>query len=216
MKQIYNAYSKIILLILLSLTSISFAYGDNIKDNEIKMAESFVTSLSQDIILIIEDKSFTETQKEEKLKDLVDQYVDFRGVSRAILGKYARRASKEQINKFNTAYYNYMMASYAPRFREYSGEKLQLLSITPRGRAGSGFYAAKTKIIRPDNPEVFVDFMIKAKKTQNKHFVIFDIVAEGISMLNTQKSEFGSIISSKGIDYLIELLERKTVQLKKA
>ena len=41
-------------------------------------------------------------------------------------------------------------------------------------------------------------------------FAVFDIIVEGVSMITTQRSEFSSVITNKGMDYLITQLANKS------
>jgi ABC-type transporter MlaC component len=42
---------------------------------------------------------------------------------------------------------------------------------------------------------------------------LVDVVGEGISMIATQRSDFGGLLSRKGVDYFNEKLEKKVNKL---
>ena len=46
-------------------------------------------------------------------------------------------------------------------------------------------------------------------------FKIFDVVVEGVSLLTTQRTEFSSVLTNKGMDYLINQLAQKTANAAK-
>ena len=50
----------------------------------------------------------------------------------------------------------------------------------------------------------------KNKKT--KEWKVFDVIAEGVSMLSTKQSEIGGLIDKKGIDEVIKMLKEKNAE----
>ncbi|HIP76007.1 MAG TPA: ABC transporter substrate-binding protein, partial [Psychromonas hadalis] len=42
---------------------------------------------------------------------------------------------------------------------------------------------------------------------------VFDVIAEGVSMLSTKQSEIGGLIDKKGIDEVIKMLNEKNAEL---
>ena len=54
-----------------------------------------------------------------------------------------------------------------------------------------------------------VDYKVKFYKNG---FKIRDVIAENISMLTTQRSEFSAILANNDVDYLIGQLESKTAE----
>ena len=71
-------------------------------------------------------------------------------------------------------------------------------------------YLVKTEIKSENNKSFRIDY--KIRKESDGSYKIFDIIAEGISMITTQRSEFGSILSRNNISFLIEKLEAKVSQ----
>ena len=50
---------------------------------------------------------------------------------------------------------------------------------------------------------------LELEKTKQNPYKVADIITEGVSILNSQQSEFNNIISNQGIDALIDDLKGK-------
>ena len=67
------------------------------------------------------------------------------------------------------------------------------------------------EILKKDSDmPVKVDYLVhKLEKTKQNPYKVGDIITEGVSILNSQQSEFNNIISNQGIDALIDDLKGK-------
>lgn len=60
----------------------------------------------------------------------------------------------------------------------------------------------------PKRPEIKIAFKVR-KDSKTNEWKAYDMVAEGISMLNSKRSEFESILRQDGIDAVIALMRDK-------
>jgi len=60
----------------------------------------------------------------------------------------------------------------------------------------------------PVRPEIRIAFKVR-KDSKTNEWKAYDMVAEGISMLNSKRSEFESILRQDGIDSVIALMKDK-------
>ena len=60
----------------------------------------------------------------------------------------------------------------------------------------------------PKRPEIKIAFKVR-KDSKTNEWKAYDMVAEGISMLNSKRSEFESILRQEGIDAVIALMRDK-------
>lgn len=189
-------YLALTILILFPYISEASATTDN--------AKAFISKVSDDVLKVMETAQLSSEQKEEKLTVLFKTTVDTDWIAKFVLGQYWRSASLEQQNKYKGLHKQYLIKNYVPKFKEYSNQKVKIGAVQDQGDEE---YLVETVISSPDGPDVNVDY--KVRKQKDGTFKIFDVIAEGVSMITTQRSEFGSILSRKGIDYLIEQLQAK-------
>lgn len=177
--------------------------------------KKFINDLGNTIIKIADNKKLTIAQRREKLVNLIDGVIDANWVSKFVLGKYYRTATPDQKQKFKELYRQFMINTYSPKFSGYNGEKFEVTSVANE----ENYYTAKCLFYPKDNaPAVNLDFRVKRNSdnsaNKNSQFLIFDIVAEGVSLIETQRSEFGSAISNDGLDKFLADLAERVKQLK--
>lgn len=192
---VFLRQSFIAVLVLISLAGQAIA-----SEND---AKKFVDKLGADVLSVITSKSFSEKQKEQKLTIIFENAVDTGWIGQFVLGRYWREASKEQKDTYIKLHKKFLIGSYIPKFKDYNGQKFETLKAT---KVGEGEYLIETNIIAPDSPATKVDYKVREK---NGQFKVYDVVAEGISMITTQRDDFGTIVSGKGLDALIEMLRSR-------
>ena len=195
MKKFKNVLFSIILTFLL------FA---SIKAEDSKKAADFVNNTAGKVINVIESKCSDE-EKQEKLKTIFHQSVNIDWMGKFALGKYYNTLSKEQLNEYLIAYREFLTSIYVSKFTEYNGQGLYIESIK---RLSASQYILNTKVGNLKSSMGQSNIAYRIKDFENK-CQIRDIIAEGLSIILGQRSDFHSIISSKGIDDLIQRLKDK-------
>lgn len=173
-----------------------------------KEAKAYVDSVSDRVLTIIANEKLGHSEKQQKLISLFEQTVDTKWIGRFVLGRYYNTATPAQKKSYDDVYRDFLIRSYVPRFKEYKGEKIELGEVR---KDGKNEYVVKTNIVAENEPAIRVDYRVRET---GGSFRVVDIISEGVSLINTQRSEFGSVVSREGMDYLIEQLENRLEQLK--
>lgn len=66
----------------------------------------------------------------------------------------------------------------------------------------------KTKIVEAGKPDIKIDF--KVREDRSGEWRAYDMIAEGISLLDAKQSELQGILRQQGIDHVSDLLEQKS------
>ncbi|MGO2563711.1 MAG: ABC transporter substrate-binding protein, partial [Pseudoalteromonas nigrifaciens] len=66
----------------------------------------------------------------------------------------------------------------------------------------------KTKIIEAGKPDIKIDF--KVREDRSGEWRAYDMIAEGISLLDAKQSELQGMLRQQGIDHVSNLLEQKS------
>lgn len=191
-----------LVLLLVIFSTASAQAGD-------KEARAYVKDVSNRVIAIIANKSATQDAKQAKLIKLFDQTVDTQWIGHFVLGHYYRSATDAQKKKYDDVYHEFLIRSYVPRFKEYKGQTVQIGETKAQGKDE---YLVKTNIISAGSePPISVNYRVRE---ENGIFHVVDIISEGVSLINTQRSEFGSVVSRQGMDYLIKQLKERLAAMK--
>lgn len=166
-------------------------------------AQEFIEKVSNRALEVITSNA-NDAQKEEKLTNLFTHSVDTKWLARFVMGKYWNESTEVQRNKYVGIYKEFLLRNYIPKFKEYNNQQIKVIKAYANDDSE---YMVETKIISNDGTEVNVAYKIR-KDTDNK-YMIYDVVAEGVSLITTQRSDFASVLSREGIEALIEKLATK-------
>lgn len=152
----------------------------------------------------------------EVVEDEMMPYVDNMYASKKVLGRYLRDTTKEQRERFYQAFYDYLVATYARAFTQYDEDKHKV-TFEPSQEISDDARSAvvKARIKEEGRPEIRLDFRIRYDSDE-EIWKAYDLVVEGVSLLNSKQSEISSVIRANGIDKTIELIEKKASEPIKA
>jgi phospholipid transport system substrate-binding protein len=196
---------KKILLTLLFLFSFD-ALAQN--DTPQEMIKKFVQIIGDQIIDVAKDKSLSEFQKKQKIINIIDKSTDSKWIARFVLGKNHKTANEEQKKQFMSMYREFMINTYGPKFNSYDGKKFAVNSVEKQ----SNFYLVKSEFI-PKNSDIAIFFDFRIKENEGNFFIV-DFIAEGVSLIETQRSEFNSSINEEGMDKFLENLKKRIDSLR--
>lgn len=192
---------QFLLGVVLVVFSVSSAYAADV--NGVK---AFADKLARSTLVVVKDESLSGIGKQERLEDLFRDAVDIPWVAKFVMGKYWRTASDAQKKAYLKSYEKFVLKNYTSKLTDYSGQEYKILNTRTDD---DGEYLLTMELVNDNEPNVLMDYRIRRVGSSYK---IFDIVVEGVSMITTQRSEFGSVISSKGLDFLIGALEKKAAK----
>ena len=198
---------RIIPLLFLLIMPLNIKAQDNNSDNKLVIVRKFIDNFCNKIINISANKELSDSKKILNLVDHIDNSINSKWISRFVLGSNYRNMTNEQITRFNNIYRQYMIKTYSPKFKKYNSYGVNITSVEKFQR----FYLVETSFdIESSKDPVEINFRVKLF---NDKFLIIDIIAEGISLVETQRSEFGAAISSNGIEKFIDMMNDKLVKL---
>jgi phospholipid transport system substrate-binding protein len=168
----------------------------------------FIDQLGRAAILHLTDKSISSEERRRRFRDLMHKAFNVPGIGRFVLGRYWNQATEDERQEYMRLFEELVVRTYADRFSEYSGEKFTIGKVQ-RDAERQNYATVFTTIYRPNGQMVRVDWRVRQEQDQSWRVV--DMVVEGVSMSVTQRSEFASVIESKGgtVKGLIETLRQK-------
>jgi len=156
-------------------------------------ATAFVNDLLSKALQSLADKSMSDEQREKQFRATLDANFDMPFISRFVLGRYWRTASDQDKQAFQKLFEDYVVRAYSARFSQYSGEQVKVTGARPENDTVT---LVTSQIIRPNGaPPAKIDWRVRK---QGNELRVVDIDVEGVSMLVTQREEFGSVIQRSG------------------
>jgi len=201
---------RVIILTCLMMFSqmLSAGHGDA-AGNLVKVtAERIINRIEQDRSVI--------NSNPRHVFELVDEillpHIDFKRMSRWVLGKYWRRAKPAQREAFTNEFRDLLIRTYSTALLEYSGQQINFLPV--RASADASSVSVRTEI-RPDNGPV-IPISYDLYLNDEGEWKVYDVSIDGISLVANYRSSFASQIRrSGGIGKLISQMKAKNKQAKK-
>lgn len=156
-------------------------------------------------VLDILKQDVSQDEKFEQLVTLLDDSIDLDLVARLILARHWRAADDAQKAEYLKLFRAYALDSLASKLHIYNGQEFEITDSRPAGKKDA---VVRTLIHSPDRPPLHVDWRIRERK--NGDLVAIDVIVESVSLIVTQRSEFGSVVERRGIDGLLDELRQRT------
>lgn len=151
------------------------------------------------------DPEFLRTIMEEELLP----HIDYQFAAFMVLGKYFKSVPKEKLNEYVTVFREYLITTYSVAMGYYDN---QTVVFEPSSEfADKKSVTVRAVIQDPVRPEIKIAFKVR-KDSKTNQWKAYDMVAEGISMLNSKRSEFEEMLRQDGVDAVIAVMREKISQ----
>jgi phospholipid transport system substrate-binding protein len=144
----------------------------------------------------------------EKAFPLVDTillpHFDTEYAAQLVLAQSWRTATPEQQKRFVSALYRALLKTYGGAIADFTADRLKLLPF--RGDPAATQATVRTLVTRSSGTVVPVDYRLR--KTADG-WKAFDVIIEGISYVKNYRTDLGAEVSAKGLDEVIDRLERE-------
>ena len=167
---------------------------------------AFIEEVSSKAITQMEPAATeTDQQRAAKLKPMLEQYFDMPSIARYMLGSYWRKASPEEQAEFTSVLTDFLALAYGKRFANYTGHEMEIGRVRDEGDGRSVVFST---VKLPSGDPARVDWTVQQTDASYK---IEDVKVEGLSLADTHRQEFASVISSNGgsVSKLIDILKKK-------
>jgi phospholipid transport system substrate-binding protein len=164
-------------------------------------ASAFIEDLGNRTLGLLAAEGRSLEQKEADVRALLADNFALVKIGRFVLGKAWKKASQAEKDEYLRLFSEYVLATYSRRLGGYSGESFSIAKAEPMGKRDA---VVVTEISRPSGPPLVAGWRVR--DVGEGRMQILDVIVEGTSMLVTQRNEFASVVRSKGVGGLIEML----------
>ncbi|WP_316980420.1 MlaC/ttg2D family ABC transporter substrate-binding protein [Shumkonia mesophila] len=173
-------------------------------------AGRFVESLADRAVQSLTDGDISRPERVHRFRTLFNEHFAVEEIGKWVLGRYWRQATPAEQAEYLRLFEDYIVASYVDRFAAYTGEKLRIIKVLTEDGGGIIVFS-EIFAMNGEQTAARVDWRIEEK---DHHFKVVDLVAEGVSMSVTLRSDFASIVRREGdLSGLLKVLRTKTATL---
>ena len=175
-------------------------------------AQSFIEGLADQAVQALTAEGVSRVDRQMRFREMLKVNFDVNLIGKWVLGRYWRIATDVEKTEYLKLFEDYIVVTYVERFDQYKGERLNVIKSAAEAGKDALVYS---EINRPTGGEpIRVDWRVRSNSDVYR---IIDVYVEGISMSQTQRKEFASVIrsSSGKISGLIDVLRAKVADLSK-
>jgi phospholipid transport system substrate-binding protein len=172
-------------------------------------AQAFITGLADQAIAALTPPGISRGERETRARVLLSDNFAVPTIGQFVLGRYWRTATPEERKEYLDLFEELIVVTYVDRFSRYSGERLKVTRTVSDNDSGDTI--VYSEISRPVGQPIEVGWRVRKYASS---FKIVDVYVEGVSMGQTQRSEFSSVIRNNGgsLTALLDEMRRRVRQ----
>jgi len=141
----------------------------------------------------------------KKIREIVNKRFDFEEMAKRSLALNWGKRTPEERKEFVTLFSDLLENTYVKKIERYENEKIVYLDEKITGQ----YAVVKTKIVKAQEAEIPVEYRIFKEAGK---WEVYDIIVEGVSLVNNYRSQFSQIIRSSSYEELVKKLRNKTIK----
>ncbi len=159
-------------------------------------AGNFLIDMTDRAVAELAEPGLAEAERKRRFRRLLNDAFDLPVIGRFVLGRYWRRADAAQRSDFLAAFEDMMLHRFLPLFSEFSSNKFDV-GPSRAYKNNPDLVNVETKLRRAKGEPIHVNWRVRK---YDQGYKIVDIVAEGVSIAVTLRSEYGSVLKRNGGD----------------
>ena len=140
--------------------------------------------------------------KQEKIRSISEELFDFTELSKRSLGQNWSRLTPDQQEEFIKLFKSLLETVYADKITSYTDERIifkEEITLSEKTAEVSTAIVTKTS-------EIPINYRLLQEKG---HWKVYDVVIEGISLVNNYRTQFREILANKKPEALLDILRKK-------
>ena len=151
-------------------------------------------------------KPATQQEVLSRVEKIILRLFDFNELSMRTVGPGWKNFSDDQKSRFTLAFEDLLRETYLEKLQGYSGETVNYLGETA---SKDGKRVEIQTSIDIKNKAVPVSYRMLEKE----HWVVYDVIIEGVSMVQNYRSQFQELLSKGDAEALITLVAEKAREM---
>ena len=159
-----------------------------------------------EVIDILKDEELKKPDKgadrRAELRTVIGERFDFEEMAKRSLALHWKKRTPEERQEFIPLYSDLLERSYVNKIESYTDEKILYTVET----IDDDYASVKTKIITKRNVEIPIEYRLLKK---NNRWGVYDVVIEGVSLVNNYRNQFNKIIRKDSYAELVKRMKHK-------
>ena len=152
-------------------------------------------------------KRMTKQQQCDRMIGVIRERFDFQEMSKRVLGLQWRNLADKEQQEFELLFTQLLQYAYVGKVDDYSGQQVQFIQQRVRGDRAE----VQTQLV-DRNKSIPISYIMLLR---NDQWMVYDVVAEGVSLVRNYMEQFGEILRKDGYPGLVKQLKEKIAELEK-
>jgi len=161
------------------------------------------------VIKILNNKELSKPEKlaerRLKIRETVEKRFDFEEMAKRSLALHWKKRTPQEQKEFVALFSDLLEDTYIRKIERYEDEKV----IYTEEKTDGAFATVRTKVTTSKEAEIPVDYKIFKK---GQKLEVYDIIVEGVSLVNNYRTQFNQIIRSSSYEELVTRLKKKALK----
>lgn len=158
-------------------------------------AKQRLEELAKDALGRLAKESVSRDEQVRDFREVMESAFDLDLIARFVVGRYWRRADDSVRKEYLQLFRDYMVATYSVRLDEYNGETLRVIGAKATDQPTD--VLVETLITR-DVDGLQLPVTWRMRKSEDRGYLVTDILVDNVSLAVAQRSEFVSVIRGNG------------------
>lgn len=141
-------------------------------------------------------------ERRKKIRDIVNKRFDFEEMAKRSLGQAWAKRTPEERKAFVALFSDLLQNTYIRKVERY---ERQSVAYTEE-RVDGQYAVVRTKVSTEKEVDIPVEYRIFREKDK---WEVYDIIIEGVSLVNNYRNQFNSLLRSGSFDDLLKKLREK-------
>ena len=159
-----------------------------------------------EVIDILKDEELKKPGKEAdrraELRRVIGERFDFEEMAKRSLALHWKKRTPEERQEFIPLFSDLLERSYVNKIESYTDEQI----LYTDENIDNDYASVKTKIITKRNVEIPIEYRLLKK---NNRWGVYDVVIEGVSLVNNYRNQFNKIIRKDSYEELVKRMQQK-------
>ena len=162
------------------------------------------------VLTVLQDKALqgpeNTEKRREKMRKAVFQRFGFEEMAQRALGPYWPKRTPAEKKEFANLFGELLERSYITKIESYTGEQKVLYT---KETVDKDYATVRTEIVLKRDANVEVVYQLLRR---DGNWQVYDVVIEGVSLVNNYRTQFNNIISRESYEALVKKLKLKLEQ----
>lgn len=159
-----------------------------------------------EVIDILKDEELKKPGKEAdrraELRRVIGERFDFEEMAKRSLALHWKKRTPGERQEFIPLFSDLLERSYVNKIESYTDEQI----LYTDENIDNDYAVVKTKIITKRNVEIPIEYRLLKK---NNRWGVYDVVIEGVSLVNNYRNQFNKIIRKDSYEELVKRMQQK-------